>query len=254
MSSFRKALKSRQRNHHERSQPIARERLGLLEKKKDYKLRADDYNKKQKTLLALRKKALDKNPDEFYFKMINSQLKDGVHTCTKEKWYELVTDEQKKLMTTQDIRYVEMKRVSEANKIEQLKGSLHLLDVSSKEKNSHTFFVDTKKEVQSFDLTKHLNTVPQLVDRVYNRPTVATLQDKSILGNVEPQSQITLSRKRKLQYKILAQRIQREKDLLVVSQKLQTRKDLMDKRQKIKVKKETKKAAAIYKFQTRRKR
>lgn len=34
-----------------------------------------DYHRKQNTLNALRKKALDKNPDEFYFKMISSQLK-----------------------------------------------------------------------------------------------------------------------------------------------------------------------------------
>ena len=33
-----------------------------------------DYHKKQNTLSALRKKALDKNPDEFYYKMINTQL------------------------------------------------------------------------------------------------------------------------------------------------------------------------------------
>lgn len=31
-------------------------------------------------------------------------------------------------------------------KIERLKGQLHLLDADSKQKNSHTFFVDSKKE------------------------------------------------------------------------------------------------------------
>lgn len=31
-------------------------------------------------------------------------------------------------------------------KIERLKGELHLLDVESKQKNKHTFFVDSKKE------------------------------------------------------------------------------------------------------------
>lgn len=34
-----------------------------------------DYHKKQNALRALQKKALDKNPDEFYFKMIRAELK-----------------------------------------------------------------------------------------------------------------------------------------------------------------------------------
>lgn len=33
-----------------------------------------DYHKKQNTIAALKKKALEKNPDEFYFNMISSQL------------------------------------------------------------------------------------------------------------------------------------------------------------------------------------
>ncbi|XP_041649740.1 probable U3 small nucleolar RNA-associated protein 11 [Cheilinus undulatus] len=254
MSSFRKALKSRQRNHHERSQPGFRKNLGLLEKKKDYKLRADDYHKKQNTLAALRKKALDKNPDEFYFKMINSQLQDGVHVAKKEKEDVEVTEEQKKVMRTQDIKYVEMKRVAEAKKIERLKGELHLLDADSKQKNKHTFFMDTRKEVESFDLAEHLNTAPELVGRVYNRPTLQTLETKIIQAAAEPTSVEKLARQRKHQYKILSQRIDREKKMFVISQKIQTRKDLQDKTKKVKVKKETANAAAIYKFEAKRKR
>ncbi|KAG8009893.1 putative U3 small nucleolar RNA-associated protein 11 [Nibea albiflora] len=254
MSSFRKALKSRQKNHHERSQPGFRKHLGLLEKKKDYKLRADDYHKKQNTLAALRKKALDKNPDEFYFKMINSQLQDGVHAPKKGTEEVEVTEEQKKVMRTQDIKYVEMKRVAEAKKIERMKGELHLLDADSKQKNSHTFFVDSKKEVQSFDLASHLKTAPELVDRVYNRPTLETLETKSIQGAVRPHSMKKMAKQRKHQYKLLSQRIDREKKLFVISQKIQTRKDLQDKGKKVKVKKETPNAAAIYKFEAKRKR
>ncbi|XP_072249350.1 probable U3 small nucleolar RNA-associated protein 11 [Leuresthes tenuis] len=254
MSSFRKALKSRQRNHHERSQPGFRKNLGLLEKKKDYKLRADDYHKKQNTLAALRKKALEKNPDEFYFKMINSKLEEGVHVMKKSKEEVEITEEQKKMMRTQDIRYVEMKRVAEAKKIERLKGELHLLDAESKQKNKHTFFVDSRKEVQKFDLASHLDTAPELVDRVYNRPTLKTLETKSIQGAVEPRSIKKLARQRKHQYKILSQRIDREKKMFVISQKIQTRKDLQDKTKKVKVKKETPNAAAIYKFEAKRKR
>lgn len=103
-----------------------------------------DYHKKQNTLFALRKKAQEKNPDEFYHKMISSKLEvtsiiivratlhrditwgfhfcpdrgplwqDGVHVMKKKQQEVEVTEEQKKVMRTQDIRYVEMKRVAEA--------------------------------------------------------------------------------------------------------------------------------------------
>lgn len=226
--------------------------MGLLEKKKDYKLRAEDYRKKQNTLAALRKKALEKNPDEFYFNMISSKLEDGVHVMKTNE--EEVTEEQKKLMRSQDIKYVEMKRVAEAKKIERLKGELHILDAECKQKNKHTFFVDSKKEVQTFDLASHLNTAPELLDRVYNRPTLQTLETKTIKGAVEPEKIKKLARQRRHQYKILSQRIDREKKMFVISQKIQSRKDLQDKNKKVKVKKETLYTAAIYKFESKRKR
>lgn len=42
--------------------------------------------------------------------------------------------------------------------------------------------------VQSFNLAKHLNTAPELVHRAYNRPTLETLESKSIQGSVHPKS------------------------------------------------------------------
>lgn len=45
MSSLRHVVKSRP--YRERSQPAARAKLGLLEKHKDYVLRARDFHKKQ---------------------------------------------------------------------------------------------------------------------------------------------------------------------------------------------------------------
>lgn len=94
-----------------------------------------------------------------------------------------------------------------------------------------------------------------------------------------------MAKQRKHQYKILSQRIDREKKLFVISQKIQARKDLQVRRRRrrsswffirvwftdvfmvfsscvhqdkskkvVKVKKETPNAAPIYKFELKRKR
>ncbi|XP_055759826.1 probable U3 small nucleolar RNA-associated protein 11 [Salvelinus fontinalis] len=136
----------------------------------------------------------------------------------------------------QDIRYVEMNRVAEGKNIERLKSELHLLDADGKQENGHTFDVDSKQKrfllvlcsttVADFDLASHLDTAPELVDRVYNRPTLHTLESNTIQGAVEPLSIKKLARQRKHQYKILSQRIDREKKMFVIGQKIQTRKDL----------------------------
>ncbi len=74
MSSLRNAAK--RVTHKERSQPAGRSRLGLLEKHKDYILRARDYEKK-KRLKSLKLKAALRNPDEFYFAMHKEATSNG---------------------------------------------------------------------------------------------------------------------------------------------------------------------------------
>ncbi|XP_058757952.1 probable U3 small nucleolar RNA-associated protein 11 [Vicia villosa] len=77
MSSLRNIVP--RRTYKERAQPASRERSGILEKHKDYVIRAKAFHKKQETIRKLREKASNRNPDEFNFKMIRSRLVDGVH-------------------------------------------------------------------------------------------------------------------------------------------------------------------------------
>ena len=62
------------RKYRERSQLESRKKLGLLEKKLDYKIRAEDYHKKEKRFKKIKEDIRTKNPDEFYFKMANSKI------------------------------------------------------------------------------------------------------------------------------------------------------------------------------------
>nr|XP_039330951.1 probable U3 small nucleolar RNA-associated protein 11 [Saimiri boliviensis boliviensis] len=208
--------------------------------------------KKQEYLRALRKKALEKNPDEFYYKMTRVKRQDGVHGIKQTK--EEVTPEQLKPMRTQDVKYIEMKRVAEAKKMERLKSELHLLHFQGKQRSKHVFFFDTKKDVEQFDVATHLQTALELVHRVFNRPRIETLQKEKAKGVTHQTGLKRIAKERQKQYNCLTQQIEREKKLFVIAQKIQTRKDLLDKTQKVKVKKETVNSPAIYKFQSRRKR
>eukprot|EP01104_Vermistella_antarctica_P012996 TRINITY_DN3858_c0_g1_i1.p1 TRINITY_DN3858_c0_g1~~TRINITY_DN3858_c0_g1_i1.p1 ORF type:complete len:235 (-),score=66.33 TRINITY_DN3858_c0_g1_i1:45-749(-) len=185
---FKKAAPRRE--HRERHQPEARKRLGLLEKKKDYKQRAGDYHRKEKKIQSLREKAAMKNPDEFYYGMLNSKTQGGVHVKEREEKY---SNEELHLMKSQDLTYVEMKKTEEMKRIEKLSANLHCFDEdfsddesgpsSSSSSRRHIVFVDNEKEAESFDAAEYFDTLPELVSRKYNRPRVSQLQkDDFILG------------------------------------------------------------------------
>ena len=80
-SSLRNSL--HRRNHKERSQLAHRVKLGVLEKHKDYVLRARDYHKKQDRIKRLKQKAEEKNKDEFYFSMTREKTEVRSHSGFK---------------------------------------------------------------------------------------------------------------------------------------------------------------------------
>lgn len=252
--SLNNASKS-QKTHRERHQPEARNKLGLLEKKKDYQLRAKDYNEKKTVLKELRKKALNKNPDEFYFHMVNSKLEDGVHhDKLSKKDKNALSQEQIKLMQTQDYKYVSSRRVMEQKKIEKLKATLHLLDSSDRPKNTHTIFVDDEKEKRSLDLSEMFDTESELLGRTFNRIKKSHLSSSDVVSKCEMDEDQLKSQYKS--YKQLSQRIQRAKQLAIVEQKIKIKRHLMNKKEKpaTVLKEETPDSAPVVVWQAERKR
>nr|OQO25858.1 hypothetical protein B0A51_07944 [Rachicladosporium sp. CCFEE 5018] len=109
MSSMRNAVQ--RRNHKERAQPAERQKWGILEKHKDYSLRAKDHNLKKRKLSALKSKAADRNEDEFYFGMMSSQSRNGVKVAKRGEENaggggRTLDMDVVRLMKTQDVGYL----------------------------------------------------------------------------------------------------------------------------------------------------
>ncbi|XP_059480733.1 probable U3 small nucleolar RNA-associated protein 11 [Neocloeon triangulifer] len=258
MSSWKNASKANQRTHRERHQPADRQHLGILEKKKDYKKRAASYHDKQVTLKALRKKALIKNPDEFYHHMINSKVQEGVHFEVEKPLEDEDSAVQEKLMNSQDYRYISMKRTAESNKLKRLQSELHMIDVAEKAKNKHFFFIDSKKEAANFDLATRLDTHPTLIGRKTNRPKLETLKAK-VLPAINDSDALVLATEKAKRYRELTRRAERERELSVVEQKLFIKSHLLKsskntKNKPVKKSAGTSQSAPVYKWKYERKR
>jgi len=115
----------RRREHRERAQPAARAaRFGLLEKHKDYKLRAADYHRKEDALRVLKEKASLRNEDEFYMAMNKATTKKGVHTLKRDN---VIAPKTLKLMKAQDAAYLQMQRSADVKRIDKAKSNMHFL-------------------------------------------------------------------------------------------------------------------------------
>ncbi|KAI0931256.1 hypothetical protein AcW1_001293 [Taiwanofungus camphoratus] len=123
MSSLRNSL--HRRNHKERSQLAHRARLGILEKHKDYVLRARDYHSKQDRLTRLRQKAAERNKDEFYFAMNRQRTEGGVHV--QDRGNVALPVDIVKVLKTQDENYLRTMRTAGLKKIDKLKNQLSAL-------------------------------------------------------------------------------------------------------------------------------
>jgi len=245
--SWRAATKHLRRPHKERSQLRDRRRFGLLEKHKDYKLRSDDYKRKQRRLKALSQKASFRNPDEFYFKMINSAMEDGRHKVHRKGANHSAEDLKK--MQIQDIGYLLAKKQSELKKVDRLQSTLHCLDATPR--NKHTIFVDTAEEADNLTLEDYFDTVPELVGRSYNRPTKQQLQNDDLVSGGAGAAAVRKAKKR--QYQELEERMKRKEAMEDKLQQMQVKKNLSGKGKRRKMTEGENGKPPVYKWKKERK-
>lgn len=245
-ASLRNAEK--RRSHKERSQPLKRRRLGLLEKHSDYVKRARNYEAKRKRIRALERKARERNPDEFNFGMINSKTKNGVHVLSDKRGK--LSADMHMLIKTQDLTFANVAQSREKKKIEKLKASLHGMDATSQDRK-HIIFVDNEEEATAFDAATYFDTDPEYVSKAHYRPRKDTLRRQVELP---AKTQKKIERRKERAYRELNERVKREKKLGLLRNHLQLQKSLLGKGRRRKVKDATGNKPALYKWKTQRKR
>lgn len=81
------------------------------------------------------------------------------------------------LLKSQDMGYIVYKKSIDEKRVQRLRENMHLIgDVAPKK---HTLFVEnvSAEDLETFDVAKHLQTAPELVERAYNRPTLSQLEE-----------------------------------------------------------------------------
>ncbi|KAL0228630.1 hypothetical protein GEMRC1_013250 [Eukaryota sp. GEM-RC1] len=218
--SLRNVVK--RRTHKERHQPERRAKLGILEKHKDYVKRAKDYNRKQETLRDLKKRARERNPDEFAFGMIKSKVVDGVHhtprhTFTKEEVLE---------MKDVDLPYVLRRLAVEERALKSLQSKL-----IPRVKPTITRFIDSDDD--SFAPTSSISS-----ENPNNNTTSDSSDDEIIIP--EGKSKETE----------LMERAETVRKLKLMARELHLQRELM---QDSKARKNTSGSMPVYKWATKRK-
>ncbi|KAF1811282.1 U3 small nucleolar RNA-associated protein 11 [Eremomyces bilateralis CBS 781.70] len=156
MSTMRNAV--HRRNHQERAQPQERAKWGLLEKHKDYTLRAKAFAAKKTHLRHLRAKASERNPDEFAFSMVNAHTHKGVKIADRKSG-ESLSQDVVRLLKTQDAGYLRVMLGKVRRERERLEGGSIVLGkegarvVGGEGKGGkHTAFVEGSGEQEGLDV------------------------------------------------------------------------------------------------------
>ena len=195
-------------------------------KKQDYKIRAEDYHKKEKKYKDLKEAARTRNPDEFYHKMIKAKIIDGEHVQFPED----KTLEQKIVTNTQFINLVNFKKSQLEKEAEKLKYRLQLNKniFEGGNKSTHTlyyddedeYFEEKKKEKELLNKKRKRNKTKDNKEEIEDNDEI--LGDENKVLTPENKQLINTYKQRQKHIKQLeqiSQGLQEQKELLKPSKK-----------------------------------
>ncbi|KAL0211736.1 hypothetical protein RCL1_005362 [Eukaryota sp. TZLM3-RCL] len=189
----------KRRTHKERHQPQHRSRLGLLEKHKDYVLRARDFNRKKEAIIQLERKARDRNPDEFAFGMVKSKTIKGVHHTPRH----IFSKEEVLAMKDADLPYVLRRLAVEKRTLERLE-----TQKNGPTKAKKIYFVDSDSEIP-----QDMET-----DSQSNSSNHSDCDDVIISSEVSINDEIESTRERISKLKLMARELHLQRELMRNSQ------------------------------------
>ncbi len=109
-------------------------------------------------------------------------FREGVHIKRTNVEETQLDHESALLLKGQDQAYVTMKMSQDEAKSRKLRNSLYNLDAMFSVQREHTIFVGSANEALNFDPEQYFDTVPELVDRSFNRPRKGTLNEMAVHG------------------------------------------------------------------------
>jgi U3 small nucleolar RNA-associated protein 11 len=110
-----------------------------------------------------------------------------------------------------------------------MKSRLH--GISENNENKHVIFVENEEEVEEFDPVEYFDTIPEALDRTYNRPKVSALKtDSLIVNSVDNDTLKQVLRERNKEYREMLAREERMKKLKTAAGLIQNEKNLMVKK------------------------
>lgn len=208
------------RKYRERSQLESRKNKGFLEKKQDYKVRADDYHRKESRVKKLKESARLKNPDEFYFQMTNSKVIEGENYSLPLKEEDLGKSQLKHQKLVNLVNY---RKSLHENATRKAKEDLAMMNIGIEKEFVHTIFVGSEAEAREFNPKEYFET--ELIDNVSNRIKNSQLGNFRRSLNEEEIKQVNAEKKRN--YQRLIEKTENLNSLSKISSTLEYQKHLL---------------------------